>query len=38
MDKLESMMVDATLHDLPGLAKDILQGSVRGRMVIDVQA
>ena len=38
MEKLESMMVDATLQDLPVLAKDILQGIIRGRMVIDVQA
>ena len=29
---------EASLGDLPGLAKDILKGQVRGRTVIDVRA
>ena len=36
MDRLEAMVVPATLHDLPGLAADILKGQVRGRVVVDV--
>ena len=38
MDKLDSMINDATLADLPGLAGDILKGQVRGRVVVDVRA
>ncbi|WGW03177.1 MDR family oxidoreductase [Tropicibacter oceani] len=38
MDKLEAMVQPATLEDLPQLGKDILQGQVRGRVVIDVNA
>ena len=38
MDKLEAMVVPATLGDLPGLGRDILQGQVRGRVVVDVNA
>lgn len=38
MDKLDAMIVDATLDDLPQLAGDILKGQVRGRAVIDCQA
>lgn len=38
MDKLEAMIVPATLADLPGLGADILKGQVRGRVVVDVNA
>ncbi|MBV1902393.1 MAG: oxidoreductase [Marinosulfonomonas sp.] len=38
MDKLEAMIQPATLADLPGLGRDILQGQVRGRVVVDVNA
>ena len=37
LDKLAGMEVDATLADLPGLAGDILQGKVRGRVVVDLK-
>jgi len=36
MAKLEDMIVPATLGDLPQLGKDILNGQVRGRVVVDV--
>ncbi|NOX73743.1 MAG: oxidoreductase [Alphaproteobacteria bacterium] len=36
MDKLEAMIVPATLADLPELGRDILKGQVRGRVVVDV--
>ena len=36
MKKLEAMMVDATLSDLPKLGADILKGHVKGRVVVDV--
>ena len=38
MDKLESMITPATLPDLPELGKQILEGQVRGRVVVDVNA
>lgn len=38
MDKLRAMVVPATLHDLPGLGKDILKGQVKGRVVVDLSA
>jgi acrylyl-CoA reductase (NADPH) len=38
MDKLEAMVVPATLEDLPQLGADILKGQVRGRVVVDVTA
>ena len=38
MDKLESMITEATLSDLAGLGGDILKGQVRGRVVVDVNA
>ncbi|MEM1365610.1 MAG: MDR family oxidoreductase [Pseudomonadota bacterium] len=38
MEKLEAMVVDATLSDLPQLGRDILKGQVRGRVVVDVNA
>ncbi|PJI91734.1 acrylyl-CoA reductase (NADPH) [Yoonia maricola] len=36
MDKLEAMIQPATLNDLPQLGRDILQGQVKGRVVVDV--
>lgn len=38
MEKLESMVVEAKLSDLPELGKDILAGKVQGRVVVDVNA
>ena len=38
MDKLEAMILPATLSDLPQLGADILQGQVKGRVVVDVNA
>ncbi|MEM7408399.1 MAG: MDR family oxidoreductase [Pseudomonadota bacterium] len=38
LDKLEAMVVPASLADVPGLAKDIVKGQVRGRVVVDVNA
>ena len=38
MDKLEAMVVPATLSDLPTLGRDILKGQVRGRVVVDINA
>jgi acrylyl-CoA reductase (NADPH) len=38
LDKLDAMIVPATLEDLPGLGADILKGKVRGRVVVDVRA
>ena len=38
MDKLEAMVQPATLVDLPGLGRDILEGQVKGRVVVDVNA
>jgi acrylyl-CoA reductase (NADPH) len=38
MDKLESMVQPAKLSDLPQLGKDILNGQVKGRVVVDVNA
>jgi len=34
--KLDSMISESPLADLPNLSKDILKGQVRGRMVINV--
>ena len=36
MDKLEAMIVPATLDDLPELGAQILKGQVRGRVVVEV--
>ncbi|MFP7572082.1 acryloyl-CoA reductase [Marivita sp. S2033] len=36
MDKLDAMVQMATLSDLPALGADILNGQVKGRVVIDV--
>ncbi len=36
MEKLEEMIVPATLDDLPRLGREILEGRVRGRVVVDV--
>ena len=38
MDKLEAMIQPATLSDLPDLGRGILQGQVKGRVVVDVNA
>jgi acrylyl-CoA reductase (NADPH) len=38
MDKLESMIQPATLGDLPELGKAILEGRIKGRVVVDVNA
>ena len=36
MEKLQAMVMPATLSDLPALGADILKGQVRGRVVVDV--
>ena len=36
MEKLEAMAVPATLEDLPRLGPEILEGKVRGRVVVEV--
>ena len=36
IDKLEAMVVPAALDDLPRLGAEILQGKVRGRVVVDL--
>ncbi len=38
MDKLDAMVHPATLGDLPQLGADILNGQVKGRVVVDVNA
>ena len=38
MDRLEAMASEATLGDLPRLGAEILEGRVRGRVVVDVNA
>jgi acrylyl-CoA reductase (NADPH) len=38
MDKLEAMIVPATLADLPKLGSEILKGQVRGRVLVDVNS
>ena len=38
MDEIEKMIAPATLGDLPSLGKSILNGQVRGRVVVDVNA
>ena len=38
LDKLDAMVVDKKLEDLPALAPQILGGQVRGRVVVDVNA
>jgi len=38
MDKLEDMVHAATLADLPKLGADILNGQVKGRVLVDVNA
>ena len=38
MDKLEAMVLPATLTDLPDLGRAILKGQVKGRVVVDVNA
>ncbi|MFT6426371.1 MAG: acrylyl-CoA reductase (NADPH) [Celeribacter sp.] len=36
MDKLDSMIVPATLDDLPKLGADILKGRVKGRVLVEI--
>jgi acrylyl-CoA reductase (NADPH) len=38
MDKLDAMILEAKLADLLILGKEILNGQVRGRVVVDVRA
>ena len=38
MEKLEAMIQEAGLGDLPKLGADILKGQVKGRVVVDVRA
>lgn len=38
MDKLDAMVRPATLSDLPQLGADILNGQIKGRVVVDVNA
>ncbi len=38
MDRLEAIIQPAVLADLPDLAKAILKGQVKGRVVINVNA
>jgi len=38
MDKLEAMIMPATLADLPALGEAILKGEVKGRVVVDLRA
>ncbi|MEP3299802.1 MAG: MDR family oxidoreductase [Pseudoruegeria sp.] len=38
IDKLQAMVQPATLSDLPQLGKDILNGQIKGRVVVDVNA
>ncbi len=38
MDRLEAMIVPATLADVPALGEAILRGEVKGRVVVDVNA
>lgn len=37
-ERLEAMITEAGLADLPGLARSILRGGVKGRLVVDVRA
>lgn len=37
-DKLESMIVPAKLEELPALSKQILEGKIRGRVVVEIGA
>jgi acrylyl-CoA reductase (NADPH) len=36
MDKLDAMILPATLADVPALGAAILKGEVKGRVVVDV--
>jgi acrylyl-CoA reductase (NADPH) len=38
LTKLKAIRVDASLSDLPRLAAEIVEGKVRGRVVVDVGA
>ncbi len=37
-DRLQSMIREATLEELPDLGREILEGRIRGRVVVDVNA
>ncbi len=37
MDKLETMVVEARLDEVPRLAAEILRGQVRGRIVVKIR-
>jgi acrylyl-CoA reductase (NADPH) len=37
-DRLEEMIVPAKLEDLPALSKQILEGKIRGRVVVEIGA
>ena len=36
-EKLEAMIIDASLDQIEKLAQDILEGQVRGRVVVNIQ-
>ena len=36
LERLESLTQDAVLADVPRIARDILKGQIRGRLVVDV--
>jgi acrylyl-CoA reductase (NADPH) len=38
VDRLEQMIVPAKLEDLPALSKQILEGKIRGRVVVEIGA
>ena len=38
LDKLDAMTTTATLNDVPRLAAEIMDGKIRGRVVVDVNA
>ena len=38
MEKLESMILEATLEDVPRLGAEILKGGIKGRVVVDLNA
>ena len=38
LGKLDAMTTKATLSDVPRLAAEIMEGKIRGRVVVDVNA
>jgi len=38
LEKLNAMIKPATLADMPQLGKDILEGKIKGRMVVDLNS